>query len=157
MLANVKSCAVIGLEGVIVDVEVDTGPGPICNKDDAIQKLSVIVASENSSGTFSGPSGGVTYVDGKWGSVGGYSSLSGSTMSELARRLAPPPAPQNKDRVGCGALGAIAIADLLVFWAVSSWQNLNAALVILFCSVLISFVIIIFIQRKKKKQAKLFT
>ncbi len=27
MLANVKSCAVIGLEGVIVDVEVDTGPG----------------------------------------------------------------------------------------------------------------------------------
>jgi magnesium chelatase family protein len=27
MLANVKSCAVIGLEGVVVDVEVDTGPG----------------------------------------------------------------------------------------------------------------------------------
>ncbi len=27
MLANVKSCAVIGLEGVIVEVEVDTGPG----------------------------------------------------------------------------------------------------------------------------------
>ena len=27
MLARVHSCAVIGLDGVIVEVEVDTGPG----------------------------------------------------------------------------------------------------------------------------------
>ena len=27
MLARVSSCAVIGLDGVIVEVEVDTGPG----------------------------------------------------------------------------------------------------------------------------------
>ena len=69
---------------------------PICNKDDAIQKLSVIVSSGKSSGTFSGPSGGVVRVDGKWGATGGYSTLSGSTISDLARRLAPPPAPTLK-------------------------------------------------------------
>ena len=63
---------------------------PVCGKDDAIQKVSSVVSSGQASGAFSGPTGGVAYVGGKWGAVGGYTTLSGRTSSELARLLAPP-------------------------------------------------------------------
>jgi hypothetical protein len=67
---------------------------PVCGKNDAIQKVSGVVASGQASGTFSGPSGGVVNVDGKWGAKGGYTTLSGSTVSNLAALLSPPPAPR---------------------------------------------------------------
>lgn len=76
---------------------------PICQKDDAIQRVVAVVQSGRSSGTYSGPSGGVAYSDGKWGSVSGYSTLSGSTVSDLAKSLVPPQEPQR------GSLG-------LIFW-----------------------------------------
>ena len=50
---------------------------PICNKDDAIQKVTVIVAGGRSSGHFSGP-------------PGDYTPVYGNTVSGLARLLAPP-------------------------------------------------------------------
>ncbi len=64
---------------------------PVCGKDDAIQLVSAVVASGQATGTFSGPSGGVAYVGGKWGSVNGYTTLRGGTTSQLAQLLAPPP------------------------------------------------------------------
>ena len=73
---------------------------PECGKDDQIQKLSVIYSSGQSSGTFSGPAGGVAYVDGKWGSISGYSTLTGTSMSELARLLSPPPEPKEGRGLG---------------------------------------------------------
>ena len=66
---------------------------PIDNKDDAIQKVSAVVASGQSTGTFSGPTGGAVSYDGKLGSVSGYSSLSGSSTSNLAQLLSPPSKP----------------------------------------------------------------
>jgi hypothetical protein len=66
---------------------------PICQKDDAVQRIETLVASGQSSGTFSGPSGGVAYSDGKWGGVGGYTTLSGSSTSNLAKLLEPPSLP----------------------------------------------------------------
>jgi len=63
---------------------------PIDNKDDSIQKVSAVVASGRSTGTFSGPTGGTVSYDGKSGSVSGYSSLSGSSTSHLAQLLAHP-------------------------------------------------------------------
>jgi hypothetical protein len=48
---------------------------PVCGKNDAIQKVSGVVASGQASGTFSGPTGGVVNVDGKWGTTGSYTSL----------------------------------------------------------------------------------
>jgi hypothetical protein len=66
---------------------------PVCGKDDAIQKVSAIVASGQASGTLSGPSGGAAYVGGKWGITGGYTTLSGSMATELAQKLAPPSEP----------------------------------------------------------------
>jgi hypothetical protein len=66
----------------------------MCISDDAIQKVSVVVASGKSSGRFSGPSGGISYSDGKLGSVGGWTTLGGSTSTELAKTLTPPPHPK---------------------------------------------------------------
>ena len=66
---------------------------PVCGKNDTIYKVSGVVASGQASGTFSGPSGGVVNVDGKWGTTGGYTTLSGSTISNLAALLRPPSAP----------------------------------------------------------------
>ena len=69
---------------------------PVCQKDDAIQRVVAVVQAGQASGLYSGPSGGVTHTDGKWGTVSGYTTLSGSTTSNLARLLAPPPEPQKK-------------------------------------------------------------
>ncbi len=88
---------------------------PICNKDDSIQKVSVIVSAGKASGTFSGPSGGVAYIDGKWGTVGGYTTLSGSTMSELAKLLSPPPAPNSPKGYTCLEwIGLLFVAMILI-------------------------------------------
>ncbi len=66
---------------------------PIDNKDDSIQKVSAVVASGQSYGTFSVPTGEAISYDGKSGGVSGYSSLSGSATSSLAQLLAQPSEP----------------------------------------------------------------
>lgn len=71
-----------------------------CGKDDAIQKVTSILRGGTSSGTFSGPTGGATFVDGKLAPVGGYSRLSGTTRSQLAEILAPPKQPEAKVDAG---------------------------------------------------------
>jgi len=60
---------------------------PVCNRDEIIQRLSAIVASGTASGTFSGPSGGVVRSGNETGTYGGYTTLSGTSMSNLARSL----------------------------------------------------------------------
>ena len=93
---------------------------PVCKKHDAAQRVTTIVAAGQSSGTFSGPTGGVTYSDGKWGTVGGYTTLSGSTRSDRARSLAPPTRSRFRGwlQFGCGLYCLIWVAGL--FWAVGS-------------------------------------
>ena len=44
---------------------------PIDGKDDAIRKVSAVYNEGIASGTFTGPTGGATYSDGKWGVAGG--------------------------------------------------------------------------------------
>ncbi len=74
---------------------------PIDNKDDAIQKVSAVVSGGQSTGTFSGPTGGTVSYDGKTGSVSGYTTLSGTSTSRLAQLLAPPPPPIKPSGLGC--------------------------------------------------------
>jgi hypothetical protein len=71
---------------------------PIDKKDDAIQKVSAILMSGNVIGSFSGPSSGAVNVDGKSGSLIGYTYLSGATQTELARQVAPPIEPTKPSR-----------------------------------------------------------
>jgi hypothetical protein len=63
---------------------------PIDNRCDAIQSVPALVAAGRSSGSFSGPSGGVTYVDGKYGYTTGSTNLYGTLTSDLAQALAAP-------------------------------------------------------------------
>jgi hypothetical protein len=74
---------------------------PMCQKDDLVQRVETLVSAGQSSGTFSGPSIGATYSDGKLGSVGGYTTLSGSTSSNLAKLLEPPSSPPEPKGYGC--------------------------------------------------------
>jgi len=67
---------------------------PKCNKDDSIQKLSAILATGISTGIYSGPSGGYVTVDGKSTNVSGYSHLTGSSITELAKLVSPPEPPR---------------------------------------------------------------
>ena len=73
----------------------------VCQKDDAIQKVSAVLTGSQATGTFSGPLGGVAYVGGKRESVGSYTTLCGSTMSELVRMLAPPAEPKKRSGFDC--------------------------------------------------------
>ena len=86
---------------------------PSCNKDDRIQKLSVLVQSGTSTGTFSGPTGGATYSDGKWGTVGGYSFLDAQSVTDLARLLAPPKEPRLPGGYGWIKWGCLAMGGLI--------------------------------------------
>ena len=103
---------------------------PIDNKDDSIQKVSAVVASGQSSGTFSGPTGGTVSYDGKTGSVSGYSSLSGSSISNLAQLLGHPREPNKPVGFGLAwlylwAVGfvlgtALSILPVIVIFIISS-------------------------------------
>ncbi|MCL4530405.1 MAG: hypothetical protein M1282_13455 [Chloroflexi bacterium] len=76
---------------------------PQCNKDDAIQKVSAVVAGGTSTGNFSGPSGGSLYMDGKSGTVSSYAHLSGQSTTNLANTIAAPIKP--KEPVGPRGFG----------------------------------------------------
>ena len=67
---------------------------PICKRDDSIQRLSALVASGTASGTFSGSSGRITHSGNEAGTYGGYTTLSGTSMSNLARSLTLPNEPK---------------------------------------------------------------
>jgi hypothetical protein len=67
---------------------------PNCEKDDAIQKISAVVVGGQSSGTFYGPTAGVAYAGGKLGFAGGYTTLYGRNVSEIAKLLAAPIEPK---------------------------------------------------------------
>ena len=91
---------------------------PVCGKDEAIQKVSAVVVAGESSGSFSGPTGGLTYVGGKWGAVGGYTVLGGTTTSKLAEFLSPPRQPgQEHINEGCtvGCMAAMFLFTSLWF------------------------------------------
>lgn len=69
---------------------------PQCGNDNSIQRVSAVVAGGTSTGSFSGPSGAITYSDGKVGSAGGYTTLSGGSSTNLAKMLAMSPIPQSR-------------------------------------------------------------
>jgi hypothetical protein len=63
--------------------------------------VSAVISSGQSIGTFSGPTGGTVSYDGRSGSVSGYTSLSGSSISSLATLLKSPPEPNKPTGYGC--------------------------------------------------------
>jgi hypothetical protein len=93
---------------------------PKCQKDDRIARLPAIIQAGRASGSYAGPSGGVTHSDGKFGGVGGWTTLQGSITTDLARVLAPPVEPRQR-----GGLGAWWILIFLCsMWVCAAPANL---------------------------------
>ena len=90
---------------------------PKCKKDDSIQKLSAILATGISTGSYSGSSGGYVTVDGKSRNVSGYSHLSGSSITELAKLVSPPDSP-NKPVKSMWTLMFTALIVLVTYFCV---------------------------------------
>lgn len=63
---------------------------PVENNNDSVQSVPALVSGGTLSGSFSGSSGGVVYVDGKSGYTSGSTNLHGSLTSDIARVLAAP-------------------------------------------------------------------
>lgn len=66
---------------------------PRCNKNDMIQKISAIRREGISTGSFTGPSGGISYAGGKFGTVAGVTTLSDTSITQLAALFQPPEKP----------------------------------------------------------------
>lgn len=64
---------------------------PVCDEGDAVQKVQAVVSGGTATGAFSGPSGGVTYSGGRFGALGAFTTISGTSETELAKMLKPPP------------------------------------------------------------------
>jgi hypothetical protein len=103
---------------------------PTCQKDDRIQKVSAVVSSGQVSSRLSGPTGALTYSDGEWGAIGAFTSLSGTTTTNLASKLFPPTLPQvQSDFSGILGVGfcvlALIVAPLVVGGNVaeSMWEG----------------------------------
>lgn len=115
---------------------------PIDNKDDSIQKVSAVVTAGQSIGTFSGPSGGVTHSNGKWSTTSGFTTLSGSTTSNLASLLAPPSEPKK------GSLGILFYLALFVMgitiWLFGYFSTIIPVLAV-------AIIIITYIQENRRK------
>lgn len=69
---------------------------PKCQKDDKILKVTSIVKNGISHYDFSGPTTGVAFVGGKFGTAVGYQNLKGSIGTDLALILRPPSRPKKK-------------------------------------------------------------
>jgi len=63
---------------------------PVHNNGDDIQKISAIVKAGISSGSYSGPSGGLFQAGGQTGVYGGYTTLGGGSSTKLADAFANP-------------------------------------------------------------------
>jgi len=99
---------------------------PKCNKDDLVQKVSAIVLSGQSSGTFSGPSGGVASAGGKVVVAGGYTTLSGTSVTAIAKLLSKPIEPQIYKTKGITIfLGIIMIVGgILSLWLITISEDM---------------------------------
>jgi len=74
---------------------------PVCKKDDQIQRVETLVSAGKSSGTFSGPTFAGSYSNGKFIPTGAFSTLRGSTSTDLAKLLEPPQMPPTPKGYGC--------------------------------------------------------
>lgn len=82
---------------------------PYCGKNDMVQNVAAIVASGTVSIDASGPTSGLTFADGHVGTVGGFTTISGTTQTALAKMLMPPEKPETGWSGWSGWLQAIVV------------------------------------------------
>jgi len=86
---------------------------PVCNHDDSVQKVSIIVANGRSSGSISGPTESMADHIEKWESVAGVTAMRRSGSIELAKKLSPPIEPIKKGGIGCRGIWTIGLTFIL--------------------------------------------
>ncbi|MEI6166983.1 MAG: hypothetical protein WCS52_07290 [bacterium] len=115
---------------------------PVCGKDDKLQKVSAVVSTNQHSSSSVGSSTGVTYDDGDFLVTQAYTSLKGSSISELAKALTPPAEPKKEETYdglwGCCAGGLrgclVMVAGLIgvsIFGGLSTLSNGSGGVVAL--------------------------
>ncbi|MEJ5200992.1 MAG: hypothetical protein WHV66_02055 [Anaerolineales bacterium] len=88
---------------------------PKCAAIDQIIKVSAIVNSGTSSGTFAGPTGSVSFSKGNTTFNPGFAVLSGTQQTELASLFTPPAEPKRRKPIGCiGYFFIVCILGLLI-------------------------------------------
>jgi len=111
---------------------------PECGKDDMIQKVSAIYSSGITSGSYSGPTSGVSVPigSGKPSVIGGYTTLKGTSQTEISRKLAPPKHPTRPTN-GCLILSIIGLWMVAGMFGMSIGKNSSVApyfaIVVIFC------------------------
>lgn len=107
---------------------------PICNEHDRVQKVSSIVTSGITSEHLSGPVGAVTYSKGNTSYSGGYSVMSGASVTGLAALLTPLPEPTKKSAMGCGNIAFLIFGEIFIsylFYAIvfEATRKLNSGII----------------------------
>lgn len=100
---------------------------PVHNQEDMVQSVPALVAGGTSSGTFSGPSGGVTYIDGKQGYTAGSTTLRGTFTTDIANQLAAPLPPNDVSFIGVVGWSFLFLFSISLvvgpFWVWKSFKN----------------------------------
>lgn len=114
---------------------------PKCEQSDRITKVSAIVTGGISSGSYQGPSIGVSTPVGKGQSrvSGGYTTLQGSSQTMISGLLAPPKKPETKRWSGCAIFALIGLAPLTIS-AIVGYQDGGAAFGVIFVVIIIAII-----------------
>jgi hypothetical protein len=130
---------------------------PKCKKDDAIQKVSAVVASGQASGRFSGPTVGYAHIGKEGGLVGGLATLSGTSVTALASKLAPPKKPE-KESFSYALLSflILAVIGMIVVGIdrLASREPVEMVLVPLVGGISVLIVVVAYFATRKKAEAK---
>ena len=103
-----------------------TNTCPQCRKDDMIQKVTAIHSAGIASGSYSGPTSGIAApIDSsKQAIVSGYTTLHGTSQTDLSRKLSPPIEPSAPSILG-GIIGSFILIGGIVTLVFSEGESCN--------------------------------
>ena len=96
---------------------------PICENDNSIQRVSAVVAGGISTGSFSGPTTGTTYSDGKVGVNGTYTKGKVDSSTNIANILDLPLEPKNKSDVFPSLLIFPGLLSIIIGFSMPRWND----------------------------------
>lgn len=129
---------------------------PVCGLSDQIQKVTAIVDSGTSSTNLTGPTAVVTTNEkGKLNYGGGFTTMSGRSITNLAQTLTPHNKPTKKSVYGCGTYLLLALVGLMTIPLIGATaENGNPAAGFFLAVILWGGILWYLIDNNKKKSAE---